>query len=126
MNVEKFNKMLEERIEKTRQVLNSKNKEYASNSDKLHNFKRAGDMLRQTPEQALVGMWTKHIISILDIVDQIDTANRPRIPADYTLEEFTKYLKAKKLTIATVEEKIGDAVNYLILLEALIKERYEE
>ena len=126
MNVEKFNKMLEERIEKTRQVLDSKNKEYASNSDKLHNFKRAGDMLRQTPEQALVGMWTKHIISILDIVDQIDTANRPRIPADYTLEEFTKYLKAKKLTIATVEEKIGDAVNYLILLEALIKERYEE
>jgi len=125
MNVEKFNEMLEERIKKTRAVLDSKNKEYASNTDKLHNFKRAGDMLRQTPEQALVGMWTKHIISLLDIVDQIDTANKPRTSADYTPEEFTKYMKAKKLTIAMVEEKIGDAINYLILLEALIKERYE-
>jgi len=104
MNVTNFNKLLEERIKKIRQVLDSKNKEYASDTDKLYNFKRAGDMLRVTPEQALVGMWAKHIISILDIVDNIST---------------------EKVTKEMLEEKIGDAINYLILLEALIKERYQ-
>jgi len=104
MNVEKFNEMLEERIKKTRQVLDSKNKEYATNADKLHNFKRVGAMENCTPEKALVGMWAKHIISILDIVDNIST---------------------EKVTKEMLEEKIGDAINYLILLEALIKERYQ-
>lgn len=106
MNVEKFNKMLEERIEKTRQVLDSKNKEYASNVDRLHNFKRAGKMLQCSPEKALVGMMVKHTISILDIVDKLDNGEIP--------------------TKEIIEEKIGDNVNYLILLEALIKERYEK
>ena len=105
MNVIKFNEMLEERIKSEREVLASKNKEYASDIDKLHNFKRAGAMENCTPEKALVGMWAKHIISLLDIVDKID--------AD-----------GDGLTKEMLEEKIGDAVNYLILLEALIKERY--
>ena len=62
-------------------------------------------MLGCTPEKALVGMWTKHIISILDIVDGIEA----KAPAD-----------------AVIEEKIGDAVNYLILLEAMLKERNQK
>ena len=107
MNVENFNEMLEERIRKTRTVLDSKNKEYASDTDKLHNFKRASGMLQ----------WTKHIISLLDIVDKLN-------------KEDAKYngraiCQPQEVTIALVEEKIGDAINYLILLEALIKERYE-
>lgn len=115
MNVKKFNEMLEERIVKTRAVLESKNKEYASDTDKLHNFKRAGTMKQETPEKALVGMWAKHIISLLDIVDRIDKDEE---------EELTKVCLGKGLTKHMLEEKIGDAINYLILLEALIKERY--
>jgi len=111
MNVIKFNAMLEERIRKTRQVLDSKNKEYASDTDKLRNFKRAGAMEQCSPESALVGMMAKHIISILDIVDKL---NRTKYTND-TIQD---------VTIPLVEEKIGDAINYLILLEALIKERY--
>jgi len=111
MNVIKFNVMLKERIEATERVLASKNKEYASDVDKLHNFKRAGNMLNCSPEYALVGMWTKHIISLLDIVDKINTDAEER----YTPKELTKEM---------LDEKIGDAINYLILLEALIKERY--
>jgi len=118
MNVEKFNKLLEKRIEKTRAVLDSKNKEYASDIDKLHNFKRASGMLQCSPEKALVGMWTKHIISLLDIVDKI---NKEDVKNGNTL-----ICKPGDVTIPLVEEKIGDAINYLILLEALIKERYEE
>ena len=117
MNIKKFNKMLEKRVEKTRQVLDSKNKEYASDVDKLHNFKRAGNMLQCSPEFALVGMWTKHIISLLDIVDKINKE-------DVKLNNMF-VCKPDDVTIPLVEEKIGDAINYLILLEALIKERYE-
>ena len=110
MNVEEFNKHLNHRIKLIRQVLEAKNKEYASDVDKLHNFKRAGDMLRQTPEKALIGMWSKHIISILDIVDKIELEN-----------QFPN-----SMTVSMIEEKIGDAINYLILLEALLKERYND
>lgn len=97
-----------------RKVLASKNKEYASDSDKLHNFKRAADMLRCTPEKALIGMATKHIISILDIVDKIEHYYNT-IPDVKPSEINTP--------ISMIEEKIGDAINYLILLEALLKER---
>lgn len=99
-----FEILLEERINKIRTVLANKNKEYASGNDKLHNFKRAGLMLRCTSEKALIGMWTKHIISILDIVDKWENEN-------------------ESPNIAQLEEKIGDAINYLILLEASFKER---
>lgn len=115
MNVTDFNVILKKRIEATEIVLASKNKEYASDVDKLHNFKRAGKMLGQVPEQALVGMWTKHIISLLDIVDKIDKNED---------EEMVQVCLGEGLTREMLEEKIGDAINYLILLEALIKERY--
>lgn len=103
MTPELFNQILENRLDKTRSVLSSKAKEYAVGADRLSNFKRAGAMLKQAPEQALIGMWTKHIISILDIVDEIDNGKIP--------------------TIEILEEKITDAVSYLILLEALMCER---
>ena len=115
MNVKKFNEMLEERIKKTRAILDSKNKEYASDIDKLHNFKRAGAMENCSPEKALIGMWAKHIISILDMMDELNTKCGTRANSFPSLNP-NEY-------IDTIEEKIGDAINYLILLEALIKER---
>ena len=81
----------------------TKNKEYSRNNDKLHNFKCAGRLLDTTPEFALLGMFSKHMVSIIDIVDDI-----PDLP-DYSL----------------LEEKITDAINYLVLLEALVKERID-
>ena len=116
MNNKEFEKLLYRRIDLTKSVLSSKNKEYASDDDKLHNFKRAGDMLRQTTEKALIGMWTKHIISLLDIVDKINNDED---------EEMIKVWDNSGLTKKMLEEKIGDAINYLILLEAMIKERYK-
>lgn len=103
MNHSEFNKLLNEIVIRTTNVLATKSAEYSTDTDKLHNFKRAGKMLQCSPEKALVGMWTKHVISILDIVD------------GNTAKSYDEYIK-------TVEEKITDAINYLILLEALIKE----
>jgi hypothetical protein len=113
-----FDKLLKEILERTTTVLSTKSDEYSTDSDKLHNFKRAGAMLNCTPEKALIGMWTKHIISILDIVDTIDKESSEHNHMFVT--------KPYSVTVKKVEEKIGDAINYLILLEALIKERYEE
>jgi hypothetical protein len=114
MNIEKFNALLKCRIALMRSVLAAKSEEYSTEQDKLHNFKRAGQMLQCTPEKALIGMWTKHIISILDIVDKIEEYDKSHTPSVYN-----------EVNIELIEEKIGDAVNYLILLEALLKERLE-
>jgi hypothetical protein len=103
MDAEEFDKVLEARITLLKRVLSFKSFEYSRNNDKLHNFKRAGQMLNISPEKALIGMKVKHDISILDIINDIDNNKLPNIEL--------------------LEEKIGDAINYLILLEALIKER---
>jgi len=98
-----FNEIMEKRIKLIRKVLQEKQQEYASCDDKLYNFKRQSAILNVIPEKALLGNMTKHLASILDIVDKID---KNVLPSNEMLEE-----------------KIGDLVNYLILLEAMIKER---
>ena len=104
MTFEEFNKLLDCRIETTKQVLASKNAEYARNNDKLSNFKRAASLEQSTPEKALSGMLTKHIISVYDMIDDLE--------------------QGKNGKIETWNEKIGDTINYMILLEALINERF--
>jgi hypothetical protein len=104
MNTEKFNQVLNDRIFEIRAVLSSKAKEYAT-EDRLHNFKVAARRRNQTPERALMGMKEKHSVSIEDIIDNIDKGILP----------------SKEL----LNEKIGDEINYLILLEALLLERVD-
>jgi len=84
-------------------VLGVKAAEYGRNDDRLHNFKRGAAMLRETPEAHCVQLLSKHVISILDMVDDLAAA--------------------KCANMNQWEEKIGDAINYLILLEALVAER---
>lgn len=99
MTEKEFDEIFERRMYLIKSVMMKKKAEYAKETNRLHNFHRAAAMLDCTKAQALVGMWSKHIISILDIVD----AEKP-------------------VTIEMIEEKIGDAINYLILLEAILKE----
>lgn len=108
MTQAEFNKVLAARIEKMQAVLESKGKEYGAGGDRLHNFKVATKLESkpQTPEQALWGMLKKHLVSVLDIVDETGMGNYP--------SEKTR------------NEKIGDAINYLILLEALLVEREDQ
>jgi len=98
MNNEQFNQVVENRIDQIRKVLVNKAAEYASDTDRLHNFKVAAriDVVPVTPEQALLGMWRKHLVSILDMIASKTTPSA-----------------------ALRDEKIGDSINYLILLEAL-------
>ena len=98
--------IIRSRCSKILLVLDNKAKEYVRNGDRLHNFNRASQMRNIIREKALLGMMDKHTISILDMIDDLDAGKLP--------------------TAAMVDEKIGDAINYLILLEMCFKQRIQE
>lgn len=83
----------------------NKSAEYARNNDKLYNFKRSAQIDKTTPEDALRGMDLKHRTSISDMLSDLYKDN-------------TEYLQE------VWEEKITDHINYMILLYALLAERY--
>jgi hypothetical protein len=98
-----FKDLVNKRFEQCSQLmLGPKDKEYSRGGDKLYNFKRAGLLENTTPEKALLGMWAKHLISIIDIINEIDQ----NIPSKEMLNE-----------------KFNDNINYLFLLEGLIEDR---
>ena len=103
MTEQEFNALVEKRLDLTREVLIIKGKEYRRNSDPLHNFNMASKLNNTTREKALWGFATKHLVSFLDMLDDIEKNKLPK-------KEY-------------VEEKIGDLINYLILCEASIKDR---
>lgn len=105
MNSKQFDAIVESRLTRTKHVLLVKAKEYANDSDRLHNFNKAGKMSNQTPEKALRGMLLKHIVSMDDIIENIDKGILP--------------------SEALLDEKIGDIINYYILIEACITDRFE-
>jgi hypothetical protein len=105
MDNKTFNLNLQTRISKIKLVLDKKGEEYSPGQDRLSNFKTTAAMLHCTPERALLGFMAKHLISIMEAIDYI--SNVHNAPLSY---EFW-------------EEKIGDSINYLILLENLILER---
>jgi hypothetical protein len=99
MTPSEFTDVLERRIELTRKVLDSKAKEYAPGDDRLHNFHAAGGLKGESPAQAAWGMMVKHIVSVADMVRQPQSHSQ-----------------------AVWDEKIGDLVNYAVLIEACVTE----
>ncbi len=107
MIIEDFKVLAEKRFDHCLKLMvGQKHKEYSRGGDKLHNFKRAGQLLICSPERALIGMFIKHFVSLLDIVDDLDKGELPKPEI--------------------LGEKIGDGINYFPLLEALIIERIRE
>lgn len=102
MNNKEFAEVLNARLARTREILGSKAKEYGLAGDRLHNFKAAGRMLGTNPVKALWGIAVKHLVSVEDLVEG-------RLDNDMSI----------------VNEKIGNMINYLILLEALLMEQRE-
>lgn len=113
MNHKEFNDLVKRRMRLTQVTLASKAAEYADDGERLHNFKRAGQVLGTTPEAALLGFLTKHLVSLMDIIDGLDENQQDPLkkPEDYVPSQ------------AVVDEKIGDCISYLILLEGLLAER---
>ena len=98
MKTEKFNEVIKQRIALCLDVLINKAKEYAT-EDRLHNFKVAASVQGIKPIEALAGMMAKHTVSIYDMM---------RSGKEYPIELW--------------DEKIGDHINYLLLLRALLED----
>ncbi len=105
MNNETFNSIVQSRLDACSKVLCRKAEEYASDSDRLHNFVVAGRMDNESPVRALWGMWKKHIVSIRDAIE--------RMNSDPTYCPSPEWCA----------EKLGDNINYTLLLEGLIQDR---
>ena len=102
MNAKDFDEIVAARMAWCNKTLCAKGEEYARDGDRLWNFKAAGRKRNQHPAQALAGMEVKHDVSVDDIIDGLARGIVP----------------PKEL----VAEKIGDSINYLLLLEGLIEE----
>ncbi len=107
MKVKEFNLLVEYVITKRiKEVMCQKSAEYARGDDKLHNFKRAAQVSGKSPLECLQGMKLKHDVSILDMLN--DESGPGTLGGQQ--EKW--------------EEKISDDINYLILMLALLYEKY--
>jgi hypothetical protein len=97
MTTPDFNKVVEDQLDRIRNVLVKKAAEYNLDNDRLSVFKHAAALSEETPEQALYGFMLKHIISMTDMIN--------------SKQSYTKELWDEKLT---------DICNYIILLQGLL------
>jgi len=100
MNHTEFYKIFTDQMERCETILGVKSDEYSTMHDKLHNFKVAASLQGGTMDQACGGFLAKHLVSIFDLI-------RKDIPTP----------------METWDEKITDAINYLILLKAIVVEQ---
>ena len=96
-----FTDVVQARVAKIQSILSRKAGEYAQPEDRFHNFHLAAQIGGESPREALWGMAKKHLVSVMDLV-------HCRIPDHFA------------------DEKIGDLINYLILLEGLIDAERDE
>lgn len=101
MNNIDFQKLIEETNKKELQTLNSKASEYAEDDDRLINFKETAAWIQTTPAASCWYLMAKHLQSIHRMV----------------MDDYNHYSKDY------IDEKIGDARNYLLLLKAILYEK---
>lgn len=102
-----FDDVLSMRLQNTVKILGAKGKEYASATSRYHNFEVAGNANSESREKALWGMYMKHWVSVKDLVELAES--HPE--------------KLNEAMLPLIDEKIGDSINYMILLEGMLKER---
>ena len=77
---------------------------WACDGDRLHNFKILGVLRNEMPEKALWSLANRYFTSILEIINDLEVPDN-------------------KPNIGQLEGKITHLISYLIVLEALFKER---
>ena len=101
MNSKTFEQLCEEQFDRSKKILLGKNDEYSAGGDRLHNFKVAAELQGTTMMQALAGMMAKHTVSIFDLCRDGGS-------------------------LKMWEEKITDHINYLLILNAMVREKSTE
>lgn len=106
MDSQKFNQLIEQQLNYCKELLSSKNDEYAKKTDRLSNFRQPSSLLGMCPAEVAFCYDTKHIASIQKIVHEISQGKFP-----------TKELW---------REKITDYINYGLLMNACVMETLDK
>lgn len=109
MRTEAFNEIIMETQNITNKMLIEKGEEYATDGDRLHNFRVAAQLKGESMESALWGFTVKHIVSVADMVRRTEDAKDP-----YLFPE------------SQWNEKLMDAINYLSMLRVVRADRTKE
>ena len=100
MTIDNFNELNKDIIRQCFKLLNDKGHDYTeAGTDALANFKLVSSRVGLSPLQVWSVYFTKHI-------DSLDT-----------------YIKKGELKSETIDSRIQDSINYLLLLNALVKEK---
>ena len=101
MTTKELEVVFEEQVQRCREVLLQKGREYTPDEeDRFSSFKTAASLQHTTSANALLGMLSKHIVSLYDM----------------------SYVGTERFDMAAWDEKITDALNYLFILTAILKE----
>jgi len=114
MEREVFNHLVEEQIDRCRNTLIKKGEEYGGEletndrfiQDCLHNFRVMAELGGVSLEQACSGFLGKHIVSIYDMCRNTS--------------------KGQVYSLDVWNEKLGDAINYLLILSAIVRKNATE
>ena len=98
MNQKEFNEVIIRQTDRCKSMLVAKGAEY-----RLAHFKKAAVVLNTTPRAALMGMLSKHLISVSDMCMG---------EQQYSKEQW--------------DEKITDSINYFLILCAIVEEELNE
>lgn len=105
MTNDRFNQFTAEITKHCLDVLIAKRDEYASDADRMHNFHLSNQLQSmvtvRTPESAAWNLMSKQLVSVIDMLNAPSTL-------------YSEY---------HIKEKIGDCINYLILMGGMISER---
>lgn len=112
-----FAKIIERRLYLIDSTMLKKQKEYTRDGSAFHNFEEAGKEFNCTPAESLMGMMAKHYVSLKDILKDLSEMKNGIL----VLTDSKKI--GVDITHDYIEEKIGDLINYLILLEGILKEK---
>lgn len=109
MNQKEFNEVIIRQTDRCKSMLVAKGAEYAPRAakntaeDRVTHFKKAAVVLNTTPRAALMGMLSKHLISVSDMCMG---------EQQYSKEQW--------------DEKITDSINYFLILCAIVEEELNE
>ena len=104
MEIVKFNKILEDQLEMIKSVFSRKRPEYASDVEVFSNFEKSVGLSFTTSREKVAWEFAvKHFQSIKDLIETNE--------------------KGGVISDDLIHEKFTDAINYLILIKAMLLEK---
>lgn len=105
MRPEIFQALAKSRLEELTNILVVKGAEYATDGDRLHNFKTSARIANKSKAAVCDGFLLKQYTSYRDMLDKFD--------------------RDEPITVAMIREKFGDILTYFLIQEIIFLEKYD-